>query len=169
MRWSLRPQSVHDPAFPLEALDEAGRHPVWQRLLASLTEVAAAIGDEAHIGAEMIRLGNDVAVSADVAHVLDKMARAKVDPAFDGNETMRENTLVFLEGQRCQATATRLMQEMKRTDLAPFRSKAVVRMLEQVAQDEEIALRRATELTQEFANQTLAMLQRAKGPGAGDG
>ena len=46
--------------------------------------------------------------------------------------------------------ATRLMEEMKRTDLTPFRSKAVVRMLEQVGQEREVALRRATELTQEY-------------------
>ena len=155
--------------MPLEALDEAGRQPVWQRLLASLTGVAAAIGDESRIGAEMIRLGNDVALSADVAHVLDKMARARADPAFDGNETMRENTLVFLEGQRCQAMATRLMEEMKRTDLEPYRSKAVVRMLEQVAKDERSALRRATELTQEFANRTLTTLKQARESGAGGG
>ena len=113
----------------------------------------------------MIRLGNDVAAGADVAHVLDKMARAKVDPAFEGEETMRENTLVFLEGQRCQAVATRLMEEMKRTDLAPFRSKAVVRMLEQVGREQEVALRRATELTQAFADRAMALLQQAKGAG----
>ncbi|MEO8310668.1 MAG: toll/interleukin-1 receptor domain-containing protein [Caldimonas sp.] len=160
-------QSVHDPAAPLEALDEAGRDRAWQRLLASLNDVAAVIGDEAHIGAEVIRLGNDIAASADVAHVLDKMARAKVDPAFDSDEAKRENTMVFLEGQRCQAMATRLMEEMKRPDLSPFRSKAVVRILEQVSRDEELALRRATELTQEFANQAMAMLQQAKGPAAG--
>lgn len=162
-------QSVHDPAVPLEALDDAGRARVWQRLLASLSDVAASIGDEAHIGAEMIRLRNDIEAFADVAHVLDKIARASVDPAFEGKETMRENTLVFLEGQRCQAVITRLMEEMKRTDLAPFRSKAVVRMLEQAGKEQELALRRATELTQEFANQALAMLQAAKGPGGGQG
>ena len=161
-------QSVHDPALPLEALDEAGRERVWQRLLASLTDVAAVIGDEAHVGAEMIRLGNDIAACADVAHVLDKMARAKADAVFDGNEPMRENTLVFLEGQRCQAMATRLMEEMKRPDLPAFRSKAVVRMLEQINRDQEVALRRATELTQAFADQALAMLQQAKGPGTAD-
>lgn len=158
-------QSVHDPAVPLEALDEAGRQRVWQRLLASLSDVAASIGQEAHIGAEMVRLGNDVAACAEVAHVLDKIARASVDPAFEGNDAMRENTLVFLEGQRCQAIATRLMEEMKRSDLAPFRSQAVVRMLEQVGREQEIALRRATELTQQFADQALAMLQAAKGSG----
>ena len=162
-------QSVHDPAMPLETLDEAGRARVWQRLLASMNDVAAAIGEEAHIGAETVRLRNDIEACADVAHVLDKIARASVDPAFDANETMRENTLVFLEGQRCQAMATRLMDEMKRTDLAPFRSKAVVRMLEQVNTEQEIALRRATELTQHFADQALTMLQAAKGQGGGQG
>jgi hypothetical protein len=160
-------QSVHDPAVPIEALDDVGRRAVWQRLLASLNDIAASINEEAHIGAETVRLGNDVAACAEVAHVLDKIARATVDPAFDGNETMRENTLVFLEGQRCQAVATWLMEEMKRPDLARFRSKAVVRMLEQVGREQELALRRATELTQEFANQALAMLQEAKGPGGG--
>ncbi len=78
---------------------------------------------------------------------------------------MRENTLVSSR----VIGASRLMEEMKRTDLAPFRSKAVVRMLEQVAKDEELALRRATELTQEFTDQTLAMFQQAKDPGAGIG
>ena len=160
-------QSVHDPAVPLDSLDDAGRHAVWQRLLASLNDVAASIDHETHVGAESVRLGNDVAASADVAHVLDKIARASVDPAFDGNEAMRENTRVFLEGQRCQAVATWLMEEMKRPDLMPFRSKAVIRMLEQVGREQEVALGRATGLTQEFANQALAMLQEAKGPGGG--
>ena len=160
-------QSVHDPAVPLEALDDAGRARVWQRLLAALNDVAASIGEEAHIGAETIRLRNDIEACADVAHVLDKIARASVDPAFEGNEAMRENTLVFLEGQRCQAMATRLMEEMKRTDRA-FQQ-AVVRMLEQVGREQELALRRATELTQQFADNALAMLQAAKGPGAGQG
>ena len=57
---------------------------------------------------------------------------------------------MFLAGQRCQAMATRLMEEIKRTDLAPFRSKAVVRMLEHVGREREAALRRATELTQQY-------------------
>ena len=159
-------QSVrHDPAVPLDSLDDAGRHAVWQRLLASLNDVAASIDHETHVGAESVRLGNDVAASADVAHILDKIARASVDPAFDGNEAMRENTRVFLEGQRCQAVATWLMVEMKRPDLMPFRSKAVIRMLEQVGREQEVALGRATGLTQEFANQALAMLPEAKGSG----
>ena len=156
-------QSVHDPALPLDVLDEAGRNAAWQRLSACLTEVAATITDETRIGAEMLRLANDVVASPDVAHVLDKMSRAKADPAFEGNEKMRENTLVFLEGQRCQAAATWLMEEIKRTDLTPARSKAVVRMLEQVGKEQELALRRATELTQDFANQAMAMIKEAKG------
>lgn len=160
-------QSVHDPAVPLGSLDEAGRNRVWQRLAACLNDVAATITDETRIGAEIVRLSRDVAASPDVAHVLDKMASAKKDPAFEGNEKLRENTLVFLEGQRCQATATRLMEEIKRPDLVPARSKAVVRMLEQVAKDEERALRRATELTQDFADQALAMLRQAKAGGTG--
>lgn len=158
-------QSVHDPALPLGLLDEDSRTLVWQRLAACLNEVAATITDETRIGAEMVRLANDVAASPDVAHVLAKMARAKADPAFEGNERMRENTVVFLEGQRCQAAATRLMEEIKRTDLTPARSKAVVRMLEQVGKDQELALRRATELTQDFADQALAMLKDAKDAG----
>ena len=56
---------------------------------------------------------------------------------------------------------------MKRPDLARHRSKAVVRMLEQVGREQEIALRRGTELTQQFADQALAMLQAAKGSGDG--
>ena len=160
-------QSVHDPALPLDALDEPARSQVWQCLAASLNEVAVTISDETRICAEMVRLANDVAASAGVAHVLDKMARANVDPVFEGNEKMRRNTVVFLEGQRCQATATRLMEEMKRIDLTPARSKAVVRMLEQVSKDEELALRQARELTQDFADETLAMLKEAKGSGAG--
>ena len=123
--------------------------------------------EEARIGAETIRLRNDVEASAEVAHVLDKIARAKVDPAFNGNDAMRENTLVFLEGQRCQATATWLTEEMKRTDLSPVRSKTIVRMLEAVNRDQEIALRRATELTQDFTNHAMALLQQAKGTGTG--
>lgn len=110
----------------------------------------------------MVRLSNDVEACADVAHVLDKILKARADPAFEGSEKMRENTLVFLEGQRCQAMATRLMEEMKRTDLSPSRSKAVIRMLEQVGKDQELALRRATELTQDFADQALALLKNAK-------
>jgi len=160
-------QAVHDPALPLAVLDEPRRGEVWRRLLAALNEVAAGIGEEARIGAETLRLGNDVAASAEVAHVLDKMARARVDAAFDADETMRENTLVFLEGQRCQATATWLMEEMKRSDLAPARSKAIVRMLERVSREHELALARATELTQAFADRALTMLERARG--AADG
>jgi hypothetical protein len=159
-------QSVHDPALPLNSLDEAGRKAVWQRLSACLTDVAVKITDETRIGAEMLRLANDVGASPDVAHVLDKMARATADPAFEGNEKMRENTLVFLEGQRCQSAATWLMEEIKRTDLTPARSKAVVRMLEQVGKDQELALRRATELTQDFANQAIATIKEAKGTDA---
>ena len=159
-------QSVNDPALPLDSLDEAGRDAVWQRLSACLSDVAARITDETRIGAEMVRLANDLDASPDVAHVLDKLARAGADPAFEGSEKLRDNTLIFLEGQRCQAAATWLMEEIKRPDLTPARSKAVVRMLEQVGKAEEIALRRATESTQDFANQTLAMIKAAKGSGA---
>lgn len=155
-------QSVHDPARPLDVLDDSARDAVWQRLSASLADVASSVGEEGRIGAALLRLANDVAASPDVAHVLDKKARAQVDPVFDGNETMRDNTLVFLEGQRCQAAATWLMEEMKRPDLPPARSKAIVRLLEQVARDEELALIRAKELTQQFADEALAMLQAAK-------
>lgn len=162
-------QAVHDPASPLESLDEAGLDAAWQRLQRALEAVAATVDDEARIGAESVRLAHDVEASAAVAHVLDKIARAQVDPAFEGNEWFRQNTLVLLEKQRCEATATWLMEEIKRPDLAPVRSKAVVRMLEKVSLENEAALQRATELTQQFATETLKTLQSAKGtPPAGN-
>jgi len=96
-------------------------------------------------------------------HTCNKMPRATTHQAFEGNEKMRENTLVFLQGQQHQATATRLMEEISQSDVTPVRNKAVVRMLEQVDKDEELALRRATELTQDLANQAVAMLNEAWG------
>ena len=162
-------QSVHDPAAPLEALDEAGRQRVWQRLLASLNDVAASIGQEAHIGAEMLRLRNDVEAGAEVAHVLDKIARASVDPAFEGNDAMRENTLVFLEGQRCQAIANAAHggDEAERPHAVPEPGRGAHARAGRPRAG--VALRRATELTQQFADQALAMLQAAKGSGGGAG
>jgi hypothetical protein len=155
-------QAVNDPSRALSALDEANRQPIWLRLGASINQVAAKISDETHIAAEMTRLANDLAAHPEVGHVLDKMERARADPAFDETPKMRENTLVFLEGQRCQAAATKLMEEFKRAHLTPVRSKALVRMLEQVGKEQELALRRATELTQDFANEMMAMVKEAK-------
>jgi hypothetical protein len=155
-------QSVHDPALPVVMLDELARQRVWQSLAACLKDVAATVTDETRISAEMHRLANDLAAASVVAHVLEKIARAKGDPIFESNELMRENTLAFLENQRCQAAATWLIEQSQRTDIQPARSKAVVRMLEQVGKDEEVALRRARELTEEFAKQTLVMLQQAQ-------
>jgi hypothetical protein len=57
---------------------------------------------------------------------------------------------------------TWLIEETKRNDLTPWRSKAIVRMMKEVAATEEKALQRATELTRCFADQTLEMLNRAK-------
>lgn len=155
-------QAVHDPVRPLDSLDGEARHRVWQRLADLLREVVARISDDVRIDAEIVRLRHDADEVATVAKVNDKIARASVDPAFDGNETMRENTVVFLEGQRCQALTTFLIEESKRTDLTPERSKAVVRLLQEVALREEKALGRAKELTQLFADQTLAMLEAAR-------
>jgi hypothetical protein len=155
-------QAVNDLSRPLISLDEPSRQTIWLRLATSINQVAAKISDETHIAAEMTRLTNDLAAQQDVAHVLDKMQRAKADPVFEDNPKMRENTLVFLEGQRCQATIAKLMEEFKRLDLTPVRSKALVRMLEQTGKEQEVALRRATELTQDFAQEMMAMVKEAK-------
>lgn len=155
-------QAVNDPARPLDRLDAAERRTVWARLGTALQAVAAEIGDEARIAAERARLENDVVAVPAVAAVDDKMRRAGADPAFDGYETMRENTLVFLQGQRCQAVSGWLLEESKREDQSPFRRQAIVRMMKDVAAVNERALQRATELTQQFADEALAMLKEAK-------
>ena len=155
-------QAVNDPLRPLMTLSDDARRRVWERLAGALAAVAARIDDEMRIGAEVSRVARDAASAPDVARIIDKIARARVDPAFDGADAMRENTLVFLEGQLCQAQATWLIEASKRTDLSPARSKAIVRLLEDVARREELALRRATELTQLFADETLARLNEAK-------
>ena len=124
--------------------------------------MAGQISDESRIGAEMQRLRNDISAVPAIAAVNEKMEQAKSDPAFDENESMRENTLVFLEGQRCQATSTWLIEQSKRLDLSTFRSKAIVRLMQETAAAEEKAMKRATEMTQRFADQTLEMLKQAK-------
>lgn len=155
-------QAVNDPARPLAVLSAGDRQRVWQRLAEGLAGVAAHIDDEARIGAETERLARDAAAAAEVVHVTGKIERARVDPAFEGHDAMRENTLVMLEGQLCQALATWLIEESKKTSLSPARSKAIVRMLEGVARRDEAALRRATELTKQFADETMAQLTQAK-------
>jgi hypothetical protein len=155
-------QAVNDPRQPLSTLDAASRTEVWRRLSASLADVSAGIGDEKRIGAELVRLGYDVAAVPGVIAVNRKLEAARVDPVFNENEKMRENTLAFLEGQRCQAASSWLMEESMREDLAPERRKAVNRMLRQVADEEERQLQRVTQLTRDFASDTLSMLQAAK-------
>lgn len=158
-------QAVHDPSQPLAALAPEERAHVWQRLAAALAVVAAGIDDEARIGAELERVSRDLAAEAEVARVLDKITRARIDPAFTGYESMRENTLVFLEGELCQVQSTWLIEQSKRNDLTRERSQAIVRMLQDVSRRNEAALGRATELTRQFANETRAMLDSAKGGG----
>ncbi|MGI8955652.1 MAG: toll/interleukin-1 receptor domain-containing protein [Chthoniobacterales bacterium] len=155
-------QAINDPARPMTVLNPAERQSVWQRLASSLKEAASQIDDETRIGAESLRLERDANAVSTIMALNDKMARARVDPAFNEQESMRENTLVFLEGQLCQALATWLIEQSKRNDLTPFRSKAIVRMLEEVARREERALQRAKELTQQFADQAMAMLNEAR-------
>ena len=64
------------------------------------------IDDEVRIGAEMVRVLDDMVGNAEVSRVATKIAQARVDPAFAENEAMREDTLVFLEGPIMQS-ATR--------------------------------------------------------------
>ena len=155
-------QAVNDPARPLKSSDETARRETWQRLVSLLGEVATQIDDEARIGAEQLRLSHDAAQAASVAHVNDKIARAAADVALSENKQMRENTLVTLEGQRCEAISGWLMEEMNRPGLKPTRSKAIVRMMKEVALKNELVLKRATELTREFADQMMAMVAQAK-------
>jgi hypothetical protein len=155
-------QAVNDPSCPLDTLLPAEREAVWHRLESGLREVAAEIDDEVRISAEMVRVRDDMAGDAEVSRVATKIAQARVDSAFAENELMRENTLVFLEGQLCRAQSTWLIEESKRSDLSGTRAKAVVRCLQEVQHRDELALKRAGELTQKFATDTLAMLQEAK-------
>jgi len=155
-------QAVNDPGSPLSTLEPDARQAVWERLVSGLGEVAEQISDESRIGAEIQRLRNDLSTVPAIAAVNEKIEQAKSDPAFDENESMRENTLVFLEGQRCQATSTWLIEQSKRLDLSIFRSKAIVRLMQETAAAEEKALERATQITQRFADQTLEMLKQAK-------
>jgi hypothetical protein len=154
-------QAINDAGRPLAAMDEAGRKAVWQRLGECLREVGAGVTEEAHIAAERVRLERDLDAVPDVAHVLEKMVRAEADPVFEADERMRENTLLFLEGQRIQAATTWLLEEMRRT-ANPHRSKAIVRLMEELSLKNEMALKRATELTREFSTDTLRMLTEAK-------
>jgi hypothetical protein len=155
-------QAVNDPHRPLSTLDTDSRIQVWQRLSTSLCEVSAGIGDEKRIGAEFTRLAYDVAAAPTLIAVNHKLDAARADPVFNENEKMRANTLAFLEGQRCQAAASWLMEESLRADLTPARRTAINRMLREVAAEEERQLQRVTEYTRDFANDTLATLQAAK-------
>ena len=110
----------------------------------------------------MVRVRDDMADDAEVSGVATNIAQARIDAAFAENEPMRENKLVFLEGQLCQAQSTWLIEESKRSDLSGTRAKAVVRCLQEVQHRNELALTRAGELTQKFATDTLVMLQEAR-------
>jgi hypothetical protein len=161
-------QAVNDPSRPLDKLSPAERDAVWQRLEFGLQQVAAEIDGEVRIAAEMVRVRDDMAANAEVSHVAMKIAQAGVDPAFEENESLRENTLVFLEGQLCQAQSTWLIEQSKRDDLSGTRAKAVVRCLQEVQRRDERALKRAGELTQKFATDTLTMLQQARNVKSGE-
>jgi TIR domain len=153
-------QAVNDPSRPVSTLTDAERRSVWGRLLEQVTVVGAAITDEARVGAEMIRLNNDLAARPEIKAVSDKLMKAKADPNLYG--IYLENTVCFLEGQRCQLLAAALMEEMQRPGLTPLRSTAVVRALEYVQKADEEALARAKELTQAFAEEAVQMLKAAK-------
>jgi len=157
-------QAVNDPAKPLASLGQSERDEVWKKLADSLSEVAATIDQETRIGAEIERVQRDLSSDARVMQVSEKIAKARVDPAFEGNESVRESALTFLEEQLCQAQTTWLIEESKRPELSPIRSKAIVRLLREIAAREEAALQRATQQTQQFADQTLDMLKRARQP-----
>jgi TIR domain-containing protein len=153
-------QAVNDPSRPISTLTDAERRLVWERVLEQVTAAGATIADEARIGAEMIRLNNDLAARPEIKAINDKMNAAKADSNLEG--IYLENVVCFLEGQRCQLLATALMEEMQRPGLAPARSTAIVRALEYVHEVEEQALMRAKELTQIFADETMQMLRAAK-------
>lgn len=154
-------QAVNDPSHPVANLTDAERLSVWERVLEQVTAVGVTIADEARIGAEMIRLNNDLAARPEIKAINDKMDKAKADPNLDG--IYLENVVCFLEGQRCQLLATALMEEMQRPGLTPSRSTAIVRALKHVQSVEEQALKRVKELTQMFADDTMQMLREAKG------
>jgi hypothetical protein len=153
-------QAVNDPAQPIATLTEAQRQSVWKRVLEQVTAVGDTIADEARIGAEIVRLNNDLAARPEIKAINVKMSQAQADPNLHGKYL--ENTVCFLEGQRCQLLATALMEEMQRPGLTPFRSTAIVRALEFVQQTEEQALARAKELTEIFADETMRKLMAAK-------
>jgi len=153
-------QAVNDPARPIATAPDAERQLVWKRLLEQVTAVGATIADETRITAEIIRLENDLAARPEIQAIEEKMKQAQVDPNLQGS--YRENVNCFLEGRRCQARATALMEEMQRPELPPFRSTAIVRMMQVVQKAEEKALARATELTKLFADEAMQMLKEAK-------
>lgn len=155
-------QALNPPGQPLATMEPEARNRVWSLLAQSLSELAVTINDETRIAAEMTRLKRDVAERPEVAHADDKMARAKVDPVFNEDERMRENTLLFLTGERISAAVTWLLEESTRTDLAVARRKAVVRLMEEYGQQNERVLGRVTSLTQEFAADALSQLKEAK-------
>jgi hypothetical protein len=156
-------QAVNDPAHPLDGLDDAARVAVWKRLMEQLTAVGASIGEETRIAAEMVRLENDLADRPEIKAINEKMDRAKADPDLHGNYL--ENVICFVEGQRCQLRLTALMEEMQRPGLPSLRSKAIVRTMESVQKIDAAAQKRATELTQIFANEAMEMLKEAKEQG----
>jgi hypothetical protein len=153
-------QAVNDPSKPVATLTDAERQAVWKRVAEQVTAVGVTIAEEARIGAEMIRLNNDLAARPEIKAINDKMNKAKNDPNLHG--IYLENVVCFLEGQQCQLLATALMEEMQRPGLVSLRSTAIVRALKYVQETEEQALKRAKELTQIFADETMQMLKAAK-------
>jgi len=74
----------------------------------------------------------------------------------------RDSAIVFLEGNRLMALASALMEEMNAGALSPERSKAVVRALQWVQLESTRTQSRATELTQQVADEMLADVQRRR-------
>lgn len=153
-------QAVNDPKHPLVALPQEARYVLWHRLGEALTVVSQGIDHETLVATEMVRLDRDLADRPEIMDVGARTAQARIAPAV--SELRRENTLCFLEGERCQLTSSALMAEMQKTDITPIRRTAVIRSLQVVAEANKKAETRATELTQVFADETLAML-RARG------
>lgn len=154
-------QAVNSVSHPLAAMAEHERKLIWEWLLQNLIAVAEGIADEQRIGAEMQRLTNDLSALPEVAAINEKIARAQHDPVFEDSH-WRDKTLAFLEGQRCEIVVKLLTEEMNKPGLTPLRSKTIVRTLQLVQQTSEQAQARATELTQQYADQVLAQLRRAK-------